>query len=68
VKYRLVYTHRAEKDISRLDPAVKRRIGNTLLRYENDPLKYAENYLIPNLATLDSELVIIGLSLTSKVM
>jgi hypothetical protein len=27
VKYRLVYTHRAIKDIDALDPSVKQRIG-----------------------------------------
>ena len=41
MKYRLVYTHRAIRDIRRLEPAVKKRIGKTLLRYEEDPLKYA---------------------------
>ena len=41
MKYRLVYTNRAIKDIQRLEPAVKKRIGKTLLRYEEDPLKYA---------------------------
>lgn len=40
--YRLVYTHRAARDINALDPPVKQRIGKTLLRYEQDPLKYAE--------------------------
>ena len=42
MKYRLVYTHRAIKDIERLDAKTKRRIGKTLLRYEEDPSKYAE--------------------------
>lgn len=41
MKYRLVYTNRAIKDIQRLEPAVKKRIGKALLRYEEDPLKYA---------------------------
>jgi mRNA interferase RelE/StbE len=41
LKYRLVYTHRAIKDIQRLEPALKKRIGKTLLRYEEDSLKYA---------------------------
>lgn len=40
--YRLVYTHRAVRDIDALDPPVKRRVGATLLRYEQDPLKNAE--------------------------
>jgi mRNA interferase RelE/StbE len=42
VKYQLVYTHRAISDIDVLDASVKQRIGKTLLRYEQDPLKHAE--------------------------
>ena len=42
MKYRLVYTHRAIKDIRRLEPKIKNRMGKTLLHYEQDPLKYAE--------------------------
>lgn len=41
MKYRLVYTNRAIKDIQRLEPAVKKHIGKALLRYEEGPLKYA---------------------------
>ena len=41
MKYRLVYTHRAIKDIRRFEPKVKKHIGKALLRYEEDPLKYA---------------------------
>jgi len=51
VKYRLVYTHRAIKDIERLDAKIKRRIGRTLLRYEEDPLKYAERLTDSRLGT-----------------
>ena len=40
--YRLVYTHRAIRDIDALDTSVKRRVGKTLLRYGPDPLKHAE--------------------------
>ncbi|HEY5932735.1 MAG TPA: type II toxin-antitoxin system RelE/ParE family toxin [Nitrospira sp.] len=40
--YRLVYTHRAVKDLDALDTSVKRRIGNTLQRYEQHPLSHAE--------------------------
>ncbi len=39
---RLTYTHRAIKDIDALDPPSKQRIGKTLFRYEQDPLRYAE--------------------------
>ena len=42
MRYRLVYTRRAEKDIQGLDPEIKERLGKALLRYEEDPLKHAE--------------------------
>ena len=40
--YRLLYTRRAVRDIERLDPKTKDRIGKTLLRYEKDPVRHAE--------------------------
>ncbi|MGH7233277.1 MAG: type II toxin-antitoxin system RelE family toxin [Nitrospiraceae bacterium] len=40
--YRLIYTHRAIRDIEALDLSIRQRIGKTLLRYQTDPLKYAE--------------------------
>ena len=42
MRYSLVYTERAIKDLRGLDSNLKERIGRTLLRYEKDPLKYAE--------------------------
>ena len=42
MKYRLIYTARAIKDIKKLDFSVRDRIGKTLLRYEGDPLGYGE--------------------------
>ncbi len=42
MKYNLVYTQRAAKDIRKLEAGVKQRIGRTLLRYQQDPLKHAE--------------------------
>jgi mRNA interferase RelE/StbE len=42
VKYRLVYTRRAIKDIQRLEEKTRKRIGNTLLRYSENPFNYAE--------------------------
>lgn len=42
MNYRLTYTHRAVRDLDAIDPATKRRIGKTLLRYEKDPLAHAE--------------------------
>lgn len=45
MRYRLIYTQRAVKDIQRLDSILKQRTGKTLLRYEEDPLKYAEKLI-----------------------
>lgn len=42
MRYRLVYTQRAVKDIQGLDPKIKERLGKTLLRYEENPLQHAE--------------------------
>ena len=42
MNYRLLYTQRAVRDIEKLDSQIKERIGKTLLRYERDPLRYAE--------------------------
>lgn len=42
MKYRLVYTYRAIKDIDALDTSVKQRIGKALQRYEQNPLAHAE--------------------------
>jgi mRNA interferase RelE/StbE len=39
---RLVFTHHAIKDIQKLEPAVKSRIGKALLRFEADPLRYGK--------------------------
>ena len=42
MSYRLVYTHRALKDIQKLEPQVKTRLGKALLRSEADPLGHAK--------------------------
>ena len=42
MKYRLVYTHRAERDIKRLESDTKDRIGKALIRFSEEPLKFAE--------------------------
>jgi mRNA interferase RelE/StbE len=47
VKYTLIYTQRAERDIAGLDSKTKERIGKTLLRYKEDPLRYAEKLSDP---------------------
>jgi len=51
LRYRLVYTHRASKDIRRLEENVKQRIGKALKRYGEEPLKYASKLTDPALGT-----------------
>ena len=51
MRYELVYTNRAIKDIQKLDPEIKKRIGKALLRYEENPLNYSEKLIDPKLGT-----------------
>jgi mRNA interferase RelE/StbE len=51
LRYSLVYTHRAAKDIKTLEGTIKDRIGKTLRRYAEDPLRYAEKLTDPRLGT-----------------
>ena len=51
MKYNLVYTNRADKDIQKLSPEVKKRIGKTLLRYKHDPHKYSETLRDPKIGS-----------------
>ncbi len=51
MKFRLVYTERAVRDIKSLDPGTKRRIKETLKRYESDPIKHAEHLTDSELGT-----------------
>jgi mRNA interferase RelE/StbE len=47
VKYRLTYTRRAERDIKKLEANTKERVGKALLRYSEEPLKFAEKLSDP---------------------
>jgi mRNA interferase RelE/StbE len=47
VIYKLVYTRRAERDIIKLEPKTKGRIGKVLLRYSKEPLRFAEKLSDP---------------------
>ena len=51
MKYELVYTRRAVKDIQRLDADSKERIRKTLLRYKQSPLVYADRLTDSRLGT-----------------
>ena len=49
--YKLVYTNSAGKDIQKLPAEIKKRMGKTLLRYAQDPLRYSERLTDPKLGT-----------------
>jgi mRNA interferase RelE/StbE len=51
VTYRLVYTHRAARDIAALDAKARERIGVQLARYTEDPLRYAEKLVHSSLGS-----------------
>ena len=51
MNYNLVYTRRAEKDIKKLDASIKSRIGNALLKLQDNPLLYSEKLSDPVLGT-----------------
>ena len=49
--YRLVYTKRAVKDIHKLEPKVKSRIGTALLQLQTDPIGHAKRLTNSSLGT-----------------
>jgi Cytotoxic translational repressor of toxin-antitoxin stability system len=51
MKYKIVSTRRAVKDVSMLEPEVKGRVGDALTRYCKDPLSYARRMVDPSLGS-----------------
>jgi mRNA interferase RelE/StbE len=49
MNYKIVFTRRAAKDISKLEPGIKEKIGDALKRYSKDPLNYARKMVDPSL-------------------
>jgi len=49
--YKIVFTKRAMRDISKLEPEVKGKIGDALERYGRDPLNYARKMIDPSLGS-----------------
>jgi mRNA interferase RelE/StbE len=49
--YRLLYTHRAVRDIEALDPKIKARIGMQLERFSGDPMQHAEKLVHASLGS-----------------
>ena len=51
MKYRLVYTKRAVKDIAKLDPSTEKRIKKALVQYAEVPFDYATKMVHPTLGS-----------------
>lgn len=51
MNYNLVYTRRAEKDIKKLDPAVKNRIGKAILKLQANPFLHSDKLSDPAIGT-----------------
>ena len=51
MKYSLVYTRRAVTDIEQLEGRIKKRIGDTLRRYSEEPFRYANKLTDPRLGS-----------------
>lgn len=51
MKYRLIYTQRAIRDIKKLEAATRTRIGKTLQRYKDEPLRHAGRLIDSKLGT-----------------
>lgn len=51
MKYKVVFTKRAAKDINDLESKVKERIKDAIARYSEDPLSYAMRMVDSSLGT-----------------
>lgn len=51
MRWRLVYTERAARDVKSLDPVVRARLGRALRRLEDDPVRSSKRLTQPSLGT-----------------
>lgn len=51
MKFNLVYTQRAIRDVRKLEGPIKLRIGKALLRFQEKPIHYAEKITDPKLGS-----------------
>jgi mRNA interferase RelE/StbE len=51
MKYALVYAQRAEKDIRKLDPQIRMRVGKALLNLQSNPIGLSEMLTDPRIGT-----------------
>jgi len=49
--YKIVFTNRAMRDISKLEPEIKEKMGDALKRYGKDPLNHARKMVDPSLGS-----------------
>ena len=49
--YNLLYTGKAERDIKKLDPPIKRQIGKAILRLKTNPFEHSEKLTDPKIGT-----------------
>lgn len=45
MSYRIVYTKSALRDVKKLDPVTKKKLGKRIKRYLQNPLHYAEKLM-----------------------
>ena len=51
MKYELIYSHRAEKDIKRLEPMVRNRLDKALLQLNDNPPGCSEELTNPKIGS-----------------
>jgi mRNA interferase RelE/StbE len=51
MNYKIVFTKRAMRDISKLEPEIKEKLGDALRKYGKDPLNYARKMIDPSLGS-----------------
>lgn len=52
MSYNLIYTRRAEKDLRKLDPVIKKRlIGKAIIKLQDNPLEHSEKLTDPKAGT-----------------
>jgi len=49
MNYKIVFTKRAMRDISKLEPEIKEKMGDALRSYGKDPLNHARKMIDPSL-------------------
>ena len=51
MRYQVIYTHRAERDLDKLDNILRKRIGEKILKMADNPFLYAERLSEPQIGS-----------------